>query len=213
STDASGNLSSGTLLVANGGTNCTSQCWVDLSTVQAAIGGAKTFTSLLTGSAGLAVSGGNITLSGANNVIVAAGQGIDTAAAGTLNLGTTTATSVTLNNTVKTAGTHVIQPSGIANNALSIANNASAVNGVTLTGTATTVNPVLSATGTDANIGLSLTPKGTGQVDITTLTAGAVSSDASGKLSSGTLSVANGGTNCTSQCWVDLSTVQAAIGD
>ena len=53
---------------------------------------------------------------------------------------------------------------------------ASAVNEITVTNSATGVNPVLSATGGDANIGLTLTPKGTGEILAKTAEAGAVGS-------------------------------------
>jgi hypothetical protein len=51
----------------------------------------------------------------------------------------------------------------------------SSVNYLALTGAATTVAPELSATGSDANINLKLTPKGTGVLQFGTYTAGVLS--------------------------------------
>ena len=48
-----------------------------------------------------------------------------------------------------------------------ISNTASAVNYLNLTGAATTASPVLSALGSDTNVSLTLTPKGTGAVQVT----------------------------------------------
>jgi len=62
------------------------------------------------------------------------------------------------------AGDEGFQPNGVANNALDLHNAAASVNGVTISGAATTVAPTISATGTDGNIGLILAPKGSGQV-------------------------------------------------
>lgn len=49
---------------------------------------------------------------------------------------------------------------------INITGNSSAVNQITVTNGATTVQPVISATGTDTNVDLKLIPKGTGQVVI-----------------------------------------------
>jgi hypothetical protein len=56
---------------------------------------------------------------------------------------------------------------------LRVSPTASAVNYVQVTGAATTSAPIISAQGSDANIDLSLTPKGTGLVRFGTYTAGA----------------------------------------
>jgi hypothetical protein len=68
------------------------------------------------------------------------------------------------------SGDETFQPNSIANNALDLHNNASAVNGITVTGTATTVAPILSTAGTDASVSLSITCKGMGTVTITPAT-------------------------------------------
>jgi len=51
-----------------------------------------------------------------------------------------------------------------SNPQITFATTASATNGVTVTNAATGNNPNISATGSDANVGLNLTPKGTGRV-------------------------------------------------
>lgn len=64
------------------------------------------------------------------------------------------------------AGDQEFQPGGVASNTLTLHNPASAVNGITLNGSATGATPALAATGTDANIGLELDTKGTGALII-----------------------------------------------
>jgi hypothetical protein len=51
---------------------------------------------------------------------------------------------------------------------LKVTATASAVNEITVANAATGNNPVLSATGSDTNIGITLTPKGTGNVTVST---------------------------------------------
>ncbi len=63
------------------------------------------------------------------------------------------------------AGNETFQPGGVANSVLTLANAASAVNLVTLTGTATTVDPTLVVSG-DANRGLVINPAGTGTITV-----------------------------------------------
>jgi hypothetical protein len=53
------------------------------------------------------------------------------------------------------------------NELIGITATASAVNEITVANAATGTNPVISATGTDTNIGITLTPKGTGNVVLT----------------------------------------------
>jgi hypothetical protein len=60
------------------------------------------------------------------------------------------------------------QPNSVTSNALTLHNNASAVNGITITGSATTAAPSLAVTGSDTNIGLNLASKGNAAVQITT---------------------------------------------
>ncbi|NDG33136.1 hypothetical protein EB118_24095 [bacterium] len=55
-----------------------------------------------------------------------------------------------------------------ANELIKFTATASAVNEITVANAATTANPVISATGGDTNIGITLTPKGTGNLVLTT---------------------------------------------
>lgn len=77
------------------------------------------------------------------------------------------------------AGDETFQPDNIANNALTLQNAASAVNGIAIQGSATTAPVILSTVGTDTNVGLTITPKGTGTTTITagglTISAGTIS--------------------------------------
>ena len=65
-----------------------------------------------------------------------------------------------------------IQTTGINDNnnneVITITTTASAVNEITVANAATGNNPVISATGSDTNIGITLTPKGTGNAVLTT---------------------------------------------
>lgn len=64
-----------------------------------------------------------------------------------------------------------IQTTGINDNnnneVIAITTTASAVNEITVANAATGANPVISATGSDTNIGITLTPKGTGNAVLT----------------------------------------------
>lgn len=60
------------------------------------------------------------------------------------------------------SGDEAFQPNSIANNALDLHNNASAVNGIQITGTATGVAPLIQCVGADTNISLGIAAKGTG---------------------------------------------------
>ena len=90
---------------------------------------------------------------------------------GTLTLPTSTdtlvgrATTDTLTNKTLTSpkiGTSVLDTNG--NSLLLLTATASAVNQLTLANAATANRPTLSATGTDTNIGIAITPKGTGTI-------------------------------------------------
>jgi hypothetical protein len=72
----------------------------------------------------------------------------------------------------KGTSSHFFQTSG--GNQFRISHTASAVNYLQATGAATGVGPVISAQGSDADIDISLTPKGTGNVRFGTYTAGVV---------------------------------------
>ena len=80
-------------------------------------------------------------------------------------------TNVTNNYYTKGTGSHSFFTNGAAQ--FNIANTASAVNFLQVTGGATGVAPILSAAGSDTNIDLALTPKGTGVLAFGTLTANA----------------------------------------
>src|SRR6202035_5800851 len=73
------------------------------------------------------------------------------------NIGTTI-TPGSVSFPLATAGDQGFQPNSVGNSALDLHNNASAVNGLQITGTATGATPILSAVGTDTNIGLAITP-------------------------------------------------------
>lgn len=63
-------------------------------------------------------------------------------------------------------GDETFQPDGVTNNALTLQNAASAVDGVTIQGSATGGAPSIAATGSDTNIPLNLITKGTGALQI-----------------------------------------------
>ena len=75
--------------------------------------------------------------------------------------------------TVYNASNHRFRTSGL--DQFQIAHTASAINYIQATGAVTTGAPELSAQGSDANINLKLTPKGTGVLQFGTYTAGALS--------------------------------------
>ena len=78
--------------------------------------------------------------------------------------GTETFTNKTLTSPV--IGTSIKDTN--ANTLVAITATGSAVNNFTIANAAAAANPVISATGSDTNIGISLTPKGTGEVLATT---------------------------------------------
>lgn len=61
-------------------------------------------------------------------------------------------------------GDETFQPNSVTNSVLTLHNNASAVNLLTITGTATTVDPSLAASGSDTNVALALKSQGTGDI-------------------------------------------------
>jgi hypothetical protein len=109
-----------------------------------------------------------LTISGAyaTTLTVTAGTGVTLPTTGTLATlaGTETFTNKTLTSPV--IGTS-IKDTG-ANTLVSLTATGSAVNNFTIANAAAAANPVISATGSDTNIGISLTPKGTGEVLATT---------------------------------------------
>jgi hypothetical protein len=92
SATTAGNVT-GIVAVANGGTGSSSQNFVDLTTAQASIGGAKTWTGLGTFNAGITVTGATVSL---NNDAASNTTNIGTgAAAKTVSLGSCNTTSTT----------------------------------------------------------------------------------------------------------------------
>jgi hypothetical protein len=67
------------------------------------------------------------------------------------------------------AGDETFQPNGVASNTLTLHNNASAVNGVTITGTIATAAPIIAASGSDTNLALTINSKGTGNISVYTV--------------------------------------------
>ena len=88
--------------------------------------------------------------------------GFSTSAGDVTLTGTQTLTNKTL--TAPKIGTSILDTNG--NELFLLTATASAVNELTLANAATGNSPVLSATGDDSNIGITLTPKGTGEVVI-----------------------------------------------
>jgi hypothetical protein len=72
-------------------------------------------------------------------------------------------TDVTKGRTIQTTGIN----DNNNNEVITITTTASAVNEITVANAATGANPVISATGSDTNIGITLTPKGTGNAILT----------------------------------------------
>ncbi|NDC56469.1 MAG: hypothetical protein EBZ69_06635, partial [Alphaproteobacteria bacterium] len=88
------------------------------------------------------------------------------------------------------------------NELIGVTATGSAVNEITVANAATGNNPVISATGSDTNVGITLTPKGTGAIKLSGIsyptadgTSGqTVKTDGSGTITFGTLGVPGGGT-------------------
>lgn len=107
--------------------------------------------------------------------------------------GTQTLTNKTL--TAPKVGTSVNDTNGAE--LIKVTATSSAVNEVTLANAATGNNPTLSATGDDTNVGLNVTPKGTGEFDVT-------ASFMTGLFSDKVSALGNTGTSAT----IDVSTAQ-----
>ena len=149
--------------------------------------GTVTSVDISGGTTGLTTSGGPVTTSGtitlAGTLAVAnGGTGITSFGSGvadflgtpsSANLATAltdeTGTGVAVFNVSPALTTPAIT-TGIndanANEILKFTATGSAVNEVTLANAATGANPVLSATGTDTNVGINVTPKGTGELNV-----------------------------------------------
>jgi hypothetical protein len=166
----------GTLSTARGGTGVTTA-----SNGQLLIGNGSGFTAAtLTAGSGVSVT------NGAGSIAIAfTGSGTGDV---TLN-GTQTLTNKTL--TSPAIGTSIKDTN--ANTLVAITATGSAVNNFTIANAAAAANPVLSATGSDTNIGINLTPKGTGEVLAT-------SSYLTGVFSDKVTAIGNTGTSQTIAC-------------
>ncbi|MFV5696366.1 beta strand repeat-containing protein, partial [Flavobacterium sp. LB3P122] len=85
----------GTVAVANGGTGSTTQNFVDLTTTQSSIAGAKTFTSTLTASAGATISGATTSINNNSNFNTDINTGSST---GTVTIGSATGNGIRIGN-------------------------------------------------------------------------------------------------------------------
>lgn len=141
----------GTLPIANGGTGSTSTTYASLTANVTGIlpvaNGGTGITSLGTGVA---------TFLGTPSSANLAAAVTDETGTGALVFGTSPA----LTTPAVTTGINDVN----ANEILKFTATGSAVNEITLANAAAAANPVISATGNDTNIGISLTPKGTGEV-------------------------------------------------
>jgi hypothetical protein len=84
----------GILPIANGGTGSSTQNFVDISTAQTAIAGAKTWTALGTFSAGIAVTGANTNINTSSNFNTLINGGTST---GSISIGNSSSTGITGN--------------------------------------------------------------------------------------------------------------------
>jgi hypothetical protein len=140
-----------------------------------------TITSIV---AGTGLSGGNITSSG--TIAIDTATTVDKTTIQTLTNKTLTSPKM---------GTSILDTNG--NELALLTATASAVNEFTITNNTTGNNPILSATGGDTNIGITITPKGTGAVVLKGLThpvadgtnGQALTTDGSGVLSFTTVAV------------------------
>ena len=123
------------LTVGQGGTGSSSQNWVDLTTAQASIGGAKTFTSLLSGSAGLTITGGAVSLNASSNNTTSINTGTSTSAVHIAD-GSTGGNAITIGNA--NGATSIVEAVGTGNYSLDgVAGSTYAIGTSTTTGTIT----------------------------------------------------------------------------
>jgi len=146
---------------------------------------------------------------------VATNTGVYEVAVGEANEVTLTGTETLTNKTLTSPaiGTNILDTNGAE--LLNVTATASAVNELTLANASTGNNPVLSATGGDTNVGITLTPKGAGTVTIDALTFPAADGTADQVLTtngSGVLSFVDnsGGTSWQA---VKTTTYTAAAGE
>ena len=145
----------GTLVIANGGTGATTaaaaRANLGAGTVTS-VGGTGTVNGItLTGTV---TTAGSLTLGGTLDLSSPPAIGGTTPAAGTF-------TTLTATGQVSLGGVAGVE-------GLRVLNTASAVNRLQAAGSLSSAAPVLSAQGSDTNIDITLTPKGTGRVNITT---------------------------------------------
>jgi len=107
--------SAGILPVANGGTGSSTQNWVDLTTVQSTIGGAKTWTALGTFSTGLAASGAAVSINDNSNFATNINTGTSTGAVNIAS-GTIGGNAISIGN--KIGATSLTQKVGTGNYSL-----------------------------------------------------------------------------------------------
>ena len=168
--------------------------------------GTVTSVDVSGGTTGLTTSGGPVTGSGTITL-----AGTLAVANGGTGVTTSTGTGATVLNVSPAITTPAIT-TGLndanANEILKFTATGSAVNEVTLANAATGNNPTLSATGTDTNVGIDVTPKGTGEAHVTSsyLTAafsdkvnalGSTGTSKTINVTSGTLVTATLTGNCT----------------
>ena len=125
--------------------------------------------------------------------------------------GTQTLTNKTL--TSPKIGTNILDTNGLE--LLNLTATASAVNELTLANAATGNAPILSATGNDTNIGITLTPKGSGAVKLDLLTFPTVTGNADQVLTSNGSGVLSFVDNSGGTSWqaVKTTTYTAAAGE
>ena len=178
------------------------------------VGGSVTSVGVSGGTTGLTTSGGPVTGSGtitfAGTLAVAnGGTGITSFGAGVADwLGTPSSANLITALTDETgSGVAVFNSSpalttpaittGIndvsVNEILNFTATGSAVNEITLANAATGSNPTITPSGDDTNVGLNITPKGTGEFNVT-------SSFMSGVFSDRVLAIGNTGTAVTIDC-------------
>ena len=146
---------------------------------------------------------------------VATNTGVYEVALGEANEVTLTGTQTLTNKTLTSPkiGTNILDTNGLE--LLNLTATASAVNELTLANAATGNAPILSATGNDTNIGITLTPKGSGAVKLDLLTFPTVTGNADQVLTSNGSGVLSFVDNSGGTSWqaVKTTTYTAAAGE
>jgi hypothetical protein len=102
---------------------------------------------------------GSFQMSGAFNLIIAAGQGLDTASAGTLTVGGTTATALVIGRVGVSTGIPLLNV-GSGQTGVVLQAGTGQANFIQFAGAAPAGTPTIGVAGTDANIALNLQGKG-----------------------------------------------------